>query len=137
MVVVSSAGTRPKTRAEVDHSPNPNSSSFFLLNKKPLNAHKPLHENILNKTDSNYFKNSLSNSMTNMNDTIIIDTLNNKPLIEKPLNDKPIFYDPLYHELSPIQTNPPPTSTNPLLLSPTKINRDLFPEQTENKKQHN
>ena len=75
--------------------------------------------------------------MTNMNDTIITDTLNNKPLIEKPLNDKPIFYDILYNELSPIQPNPPPTPTDSLLLSSTTINRDLFPEQTENKKQHN
>ena len=54
------------------------------------------------------------------------------------LNNKPIFYDTLYCELSPIQPNPPPTPTDSLLLSPTTINRDLFPEQTEkNKKQYN
>ena len=81
--------------------------------------------------------------MTNMNDTIITDTMNNiplidEPLIDNPLNDKPIFYDALYSELSPIQPNPPHTSTDSLLLSPTTINRDLFPEQTEkNKKQYN
>ena len=72
--------------------------------------------------------------MTNTtNDKPLID----KPLIDHPLNDKPIFHDELHCELSPIQPNPPTTSTNPLLLSPTTINRDLFPEQTENKKQHN
>ena len=68
---------------------------------------------------------------------LFIDTLNNKPLIEKPLNDKPIFCDTLCYELSPIQPNPPPTPTDSLLLSPTTINRNLFSEQTENKKQHN
>ena len=107
-----------------------------------MNVPKPLYENFLNETDSNHFKNSPPNNVTNMNDTIIIDFMNDiplidEPLIDDPLNDKPIFYDSFYSELSPIQPYPPPTPTDSLLLPPTTINRDLFPEQTENKKQHN